>query len=136
MSRPSETQTCKFRRADVKELLSYWSGEQRIWPLVRWKNLRREAKKKPRTCRRLSKRSRKRISEAIKKYETDTQLVLSFKDPMEVSQLEGRPPPLEKRLKASEEELRREPGRIRESYVVKARRIEPVGLVYLWPISG
>ena len=42
----------------------------------------------------------------------------------------------EKRLKASEEELRREPARIRESYVVKARRIEPVGLVYLWPISG
>jgi len=55
---------------------------------------------------------------------------------MEVSQLEADHRHWEKRLKASEEELRREPGRIRESYVVKARRIEPVGLVYLWPISG
>ena len=36
----------------------------------------------------------------------------------------------------SDDELNREPTRIRESYSVKARRIEPVGLIYLWPISG
>ena len=31
------------------------------------------------------------------------------------------------------DELEREPQRIREFYEVRARRIEPVGLVYLWP---
>ena len=29
-----------------------------------------------------------------------------------------------------------EPERIREIYQVKAKRIEPVGLVYLWPVTG
>jgi hypothetical protein len=33
-------------------------------------------------------------------------------------------------------ELETEPARIRRSYDVKASRFEPVGLVYLWPITG
>jgi hypothetical protein len=41
-----------------------------------------------------------------------------------------------KRLEALEHELRSEPERIRQVYDVKATRIEPVGLVYLWPVTG
>ena len=33
-------------------------------------------------------------------------------------------------------ELNSEPERIRNLYQVKARRIEPIGLVYLWPVTG
>jgi ERCC4-related helicase len=40
------------------------------------------------------------------------------------------------RLEAIAHELAAEPARIRESYGVKARRVEPVGLVYLWPLSS
>jgi len=40
------------------------------------------------------------------------------------------------RLEALENELKTEPERVREVYRVKARRIEPVGLVYLWPVTG
>ena len=40
------------------------------------------------------------------------------------------------RLKAIAEELEAEPERVRRSYTVKATRIEPVGLVYLWPVSS
>lgn len=40
------------------------------------------------------------------------------------------------RLERLEQELREEPKRLRESYEVRAHRLEPVGLVYLWPISG
>jgi hypothetical protein len=29
-----------------------------------------------------------------------------------------------------------EPARIRRAYEVRARRLEPIGLVYLWPVSG
>ena len=36
----------------------------------------------------------------------------------------------------SSTELASEPERIRELYHVKAQRIEPVGLVYLWPVTG
>jgi hypothetical protein len=40
------------------------------------------------------------------------------------------------RLARLERELREEPERIRQSYEVRAHRLEPVGLVYLWPVSG
>ena len=33
-------------------------------------------------------------------------------------------------------DLAREPARIRDFYTVKSHRIEPVGLVYLWPVGG
>lgn len=37
------------------------------------------------------------------------------------------------RLETLKDEIKNEPDRIREVYSVKATRIEPVGLVYLWP---
>jgi hypothetical protein len=42
----------------------------------------------------------------------------------------------EKRLGEIAVERDREPERILASYAVKATRVEPVGLVYLWPVSG
>ncbi len=41
-----------------------------------------------------------------------------------------------KRLEELREELKTEPDRIEDLYTVKARRVEPVGLVYLWPVTG
>jgi hypothetical protein len=40
------------------------------------------------------------------------------------------------RLARLDGEIETEPGRIRDLYQVKATRVEPVGLVYLWPRSG
>ncbi len=40
------------------------------------------------------------------------------------------------RLQAIARELSAEPDRIRKSYLVKATRIEAVGMVYLWPLSS
>ena len=37
------------------------------------------------------------------------------------------------RLQQFDRDLEREPRRIREFYEVRAQRVEPVGLVYLWP---
>jgi hypothetical protein len=34
------------------------------------------------------------------------------------------------------EEIVTEPERIQQTYQVKAERIEPVGIVYLWPVSS
>ena len=42
----------------------------------------------------------------------------------------------QRRLGAIEVELTSEPKRIQESYRVITHRLEPAGLVYLWPISG
>jgi len=40
------------------------------------------------------------------------------------------------RLQAIARELEAEPDRVRKSYVVKATRVEAVGIVYLWPLSS
>ena len=40
------------------------------------------------------------------------------------------------RLERLQQELRDEPARVRQSYEVRAHRLEPIGLVYLWPASG
>jgi plasmid stabilization system protein ParE len=121
---------------DVKELLSYLEqrGQQLAERAV--EKLKARGDREAQDLAEIIRAQRKTIADAIKRFETDRQLVLSFKDPMEISQLEADHRHWEKRLKLSEEELSREPARIRDSYVVKARRIEPVGLVYLWPISG
>ena len=39
----------------------------------------------------------------------------------------------ERRLAQFDRDLESEPGRIADFYEVHATRIEPVGLVYLWP---
>ncbi len=39
------------------------------------------------------------------------------------------------RLGSLERELVDEPARVRATYEIKARRVEPAGLVYLWPVS-
>jgi superfamily II DNA or RNA helicase len=40
------------------------------------------------------------------------------------------------RLQRLQQELTDEPQRVRQSYEVRAHRLEPIGLVYLWPASG
>jgi hypothetical protein len=60
---------------------------------------------------------------------------LGFSDD-EQRQLESNRRHWGKRLQAIDRELATEPGRIKAIYEVKARRIEPVGLVYLWPVTG
>ena len=40
------------------------------------------------------------------------------------------------RLQRLEQELKEEPQRVRQAYEVRAHRLEPIGIVYLWPASG
>jgi hypothetical protein len=76
---------------------------------------------------------RKRIAAAVEQYR-ETQPGLF--DQEEMRQLESDQRHWGRRLADIEQELRTEPDRIRSVYVVKAKRNEPVGLVYLWPVTG
>ena len=63
------------------------------------------------------------------------QMVLEFaKD--EKRQLAADRRHWERRLEALEQEIETEPARIEQTYQVKAYRMEPVGLVYLWPVTS
>src|SRR5207245_8615888 len=79
---------------------------------------------------------RKHITDAVAQHsKTDVQLRLGFAED-ELRQLESNRRYWDKRLQRLDDELKTEPDRIRDLYQVKATRIEPVALVYLWPETG
>lgn len=79
---------------------------------------------------------RERIERQAREHEAQAaQLAFDFPE-AERRQLEADRRHWARRLKELAEELEREPERIRRVYEVRARRVEPVGLVYLWPVSG
>ncbi|MFO1431494.1 MAG: DISARM system SNF2-like helicase DrmD [Candidatus Competibacteraceae bacterium] len=63
------------------------------------------------------------------------QLTLAFDD-AERRQLEANRRYWQRWLADVEQDLSREPARIREFYQVVSARLEPVGIAYLWPITG
>ena len=82
----------------------------------------------------LLEQQRSRIGKAAKDFNPN-QLTLDLV-PEERREREADRRHWEGRLTRLERELREEPKRLRESYEVRAHRLEPVGLVYLWPASG
>ena len=79
-------------------------------------------------------RQRERVRDHLQKHEGEEarQFTLGF-DAEEKRQLEADVRSWRSQLAQFERDLKGEPARIRDFYAVKARRIEPVGLVYLWP---
>ena len=57
-------------------------------------------------------------------------------NPEEKRQLEADKRHWQQRLTTLKEEIETEPRRIKAAYEVKNQRLQPVGIVYLWPISG
>jgi len=78
-------------------------------------------------------RQRERVHAELVRHEGEfRQLTLDFGDD-EMRQLESDMRSWRSRLEQFDRDLEREPGRVREFYEVRAKRVEPVGLVYLWP---
>jgi superfamily II DNA or RNA helicase len=78
-------------------------------------------------------RQRDRVNEELARHrEKHDQLTLGFDDD-ERGQLEANMKSWERRLEQFDRELDSEPERLIDFYVVRATRVEPVGLVYLWP---
>jgi hypothetical protein len=96
--------------------------------------LARRADQEASAMRAILEEQQKRVAETATKYK-GSQLTLMFNDD-EQRQLESNRRHWDKRLHAIDQELASEPERIRALYEVKAQRIEPVGLVYLWPVTG
>ena len=76
---------------------------------------------------------RQRVVEEIERHKAEfRQLTLGFKQE-ETRQLEADARHWERRLAQFDRDLEAEPQRIQAFYEVRAQRVEPVGLVYLWP---
>jgi superfamily II DNA or RNA helicase len=132
-----QLQACAPR--DVQELLPHLTVRGEQYAADAQKKLRERAEAEAKAMREILQTQQKHIAETAAKYAKGDprQRFLAFPDTEdERKQLEANKRHWAKRLTALIEELKTEPDRIREVYEVKATRVEPVGLVYLWPVTG
>jgi len=119
---------------DIEELLSHLQprAEETMADAVRQLAARGEAEAGE--LIKLLEDQRRRVNENLRKYRDNTsQMTLGFDDD-QLRQMDSDARRWEHWLANVEGDLQREPARIREFYTVKSHRIEPVGLVYLWPV--
>jgi predicted nucleic acid-binding Zn-ribbon protein len=77
------------------------------------------------------------IKKHAEQYSDPQQKTFDFgDDEAELRQLESNKRYWSKRLEMLDEELKTEPRRIKELYEIKATRLEPIGVIYLWPVTG
>jgi superfamily II DNA or RNA helicase len=121
-------------RQDVRELTTHLESRAEDAMADARKKLVERARRESESMRGLLNDQAKRIRETDKRWD-DRQLSLGF-SVVEDAQLRRDRSHWQRRLERLALDLEREPARIAESYAVKASRVEPVGVVWLWPASG
>ncbi|HBE19749.1 MAG TPA: helicase [Cyanobacteria bacterium UBA11149] len=118
---------------DVEELIPHLERRAQVLTERANKKLQERGIKEAKEMKKLLEEQRDRILIQEKQYET-YQLSLFNKD--ELRQIEADSRHWRIRLAELEEDIIKEPERIEQAYQVKADRVEPVGLVYLQPVSS
>ncbi len=119
---------------DIQQLLPHLESRSAEYEKDARAALEKRADTEAKAMREILETQQKHLEATVAKHDQETQLHL-FKDE-ERRQLESNRRYWGSRLESLRNELETEPDRIRGIYEVKARRVEPVGLVYLWPITG
>jgi superfamily II DNA or RNA helicase len=121
---------------DVEELLPQLEPRAEELAAVAIERLEKRGQREAKDLRETLERQRQRVREELAKHEGGLdQMTLGFAEE-ERRQLESDMRAWKVRLEQFDRDLSVEPERILEFYGVRARRIEPVGLVYLWPESN
>lgn len=120
---------------DVEDLRPHLEERGRAVAEKARKLLAERGKREAEAMEKILTQQRERIAGAAKKA-ADPQGRLALTEDEERRQLEADRRHWVRRLEAIDQELKDEPARIEALYEVKAERIEPVGLVYLWPVTG
>ena len=81
-------------------------------------------------------KQRKRVKDELERHEAEAHQLALRLDAADQRQLDANKRAWRHRLEQFERDLNTEPQRIRDFYRVRASRVEPVGLVYLWPETG
>ncbi len=118
---------------DVRELLPQLEARGAEYAKDAIASLAKRAEAEAKIMREILETQKKHIEDTVTRHDRE-QLKFDFEE--ERRQLESNRRYWSQRLAALEDELRTEPDRIRDLYDVRAQRIEPVGLIYLWPIAG
>ena len=120
---------------DIDELLPQLQPRAEELARIAEEKLGRRGEKEGKDLRETLERQQENVREELAKYEGQKQFILEF-DEEEKRQIESDARAWRNRLDQFGTDILREPKRIRDFYEVHAKRIEPVGLVYLWPESN
>ncbi len=118
---------------DVEELISHLESRAEILAERAKKKLMERGVKESAEMKEILEQQQKRIIE--RQIETKA-IQLSLFPEDEQRQVDADRRYWDKRLQGLAQELVKEPARIEAIYQVKAVRVEPVGLMYLYPVSG
>ncbi len=127
-----------FAPADVQQLLPHLTARGEQFAADARGRLAARAGAEAKAMLEILQTQKRHIAATIAKHSKDDprQLKLVYEQEDELRQLEANKRYWNKRLLTLEDEIKSEPERIRLTYDIKATRIEPVGLVYLWPVTG
>lgn len=118
---------------DIDELRPQLEPRAEEYAVTARRRLTERGEREAADLRKTLEEQRGRVIAEIERHELQfMQLSLDF-GANEIRQLEADMRHWQTRLEQFELDLDREPGRVRQFYEVRAQRVEPVGLVYLWP---
>jgi hypothetical protein len=121
---------------DIAELLPQLEPRAEELSALAIDRLRERGEREEKDLRDTLERQRERVRSELARTEPKLeQLTLRFSEE-ERRQVEADVRSWRSRLDQFERDLDHEPRRVREQYEVRATRVEPVGLVYLWPESN
>ncbi len=118
---------------DVDDLRSHLNRRAEELTKRATSKLSQRGEKEAKEMQTLLQDQRDRILKQMQQYETQQ---LSLFNPEERRQIDRDRRHWETRVGKLELEMVKEPERIQQTYAVKASRVEPVGIVYLWPVSS
>ena len=120
---------------DIADLLPYLENRGQLARDEAEKRLRNRGRIEADSLTDILEDQRRRVAEALgKPIQLTLDLDLTPKE--EIRQAESNRRYWERWLDTVDQELRQEPVRIAEFYTPTSHRIEPVGIAYLWPVTG
>ena len=121
---------------DVEDLLPQLEERAEAVARSAANRLRERGEREERQLRETLERQRRRVEAELNRHEArEVQIAIEFSEG-EKRQREADVASWRTRLAQFDRDLETEPARVREFYEVRARRVEPIGLVYLWPDTG
>jgi len=134
---PVQQRLLRSAERDVSDLLPHLQERSERMAAKAAEQLAARGEKEAKELTAIIDAQRNRILASMRTHD-DRQQRLEFdgEDALERRQREADRKHWDRRLAASETELVNQPAQIKAGYTVKAKRMEPIGLVYLWPISG
>ncbi len=126
-------------KQDINDLLPFLEPRAEELAAIAVKKLAERGQRESKQIREILTKQRDRVRQSIEKADKDAKqgkLQFGEGDKEEKRQFDANVRSWHERNDQFEQDLKSEPTRIKEFYEVRAQRVEPIGLVYLWPESN